>query len=179
MTPEEIRKEEMFASHEEYVKTGSRERLDKFESSSPDWFTYLAEKTKNKVFELQPYDRQVYQYPASVQREARLFFNSFQVPEVTIPLSEDKERFPFWVKGLEQLKMVGGDLYSKAIVRAARNYIDRHEEGFEIHDPMDVMKIFKSALEEIEMEESSIIELKPKKTAKTSKSALKSLRKRS
>ena len=116
-------------------------------------------------------------YPAPVQRVAKLYFLVFQIEPLQIPSQyENKTLFGQWVKELGQIDGVAGEFLVDGLVRAKRNYDERHNKGFELDHPSTILKIFKSAIGEVRAEREMLFTPPLEKKEKTSKKNLRELR---
>lgn len=92
-------------------------------------------------------------YPPQLEITAKLYFEVFEIDEKIIPNPHNNaDSFAYWCKDLEKIKFICGKYLSDSLVRAKRNYDNRHDKGFELDHPGTIFKILETALKEITKE---------------------------
>ncbi len=154
-------REDMDSHWKEYTTSLLKESKEKILNN--DDGLYIS--SLNRRLQKEEFDNIINKYPYHLQNTLRVYVESFEIPLETIPDPDEKKeksRYGFWVADLEKIRNKCGKYLSSALVRAKRNFDNRHGQAWELtNHPLAIGKVLDSALEEVKIEADTV--LKPKK----------------
>jgi len=142
---------------------GTRDDIDNLQNFARNIFafkgdTYYIEKCHELGFpveekEQDPYLNFVNDLPPHVQTVAKLFCETFSIPNSIIPTQKEKSRFSEWIREFEYLSKIGGKHFRNALSMSKKT----HENlRFPISRPASINTIFMGALQLIESADTQI-----------------------